>query len=222
MASAARLVDGTNTTVVANNSLIVGYNEVGKPMILNSAGLKIECEHSTLTGSVHNNGVTGGSVTLTITDATFAGTDATTDCKSSLGPVRYTVPGLTNAGGTTHWCLEQTPNTDNVLVTPDGCTTSSASHVFTYIFEITAGITCGFERSEALSGTFTTGDASAVTLTLNKAKFNTETGSGHSIFCPASGEFEQFQYQMYTDTDVTKGTWRHAASVADPVYIVNP
>ncbi len=222
MSSAARLVDGTNTTVITNDAQIVGYNGVGQPPVVNSAGLKVECEHVTVTATVHNTGVVGGSVTGTITHATFAGTEPQTDCKSSLGAARIKIPALTNEGGTTHYCLEQKANTDEFLVTPNGCTLSPTNHVFTFILEVTGGFKCYFTRSEALSGTFTTGDASPVTLSVNKAKFNTETGPSHSIFCPASIDLENFKFQMYTDTDVTNGTWRHAASVADPVFIVNP
>lgn len=225
MSSAARLTDtnaAKETTNVANNSLIVGYNETNEATILNASGLKVECQEVTITGKVHTNGVSpaDGVIRGTIEHAYFRGSESETRCSSTLGPATITIPGLTNAGGTTHWCIE-TLKEDKFQVMPNGCTLSHAGHVFTFIVQA-GGITCGFSRSETIKGDFKTAkEHEAATLTLTeKPKFTTDKVTSHSIFCPASGELERFNFELFTDTDPsTPGTYHHAGSIADPVFI---
>ncbi len=231
-ASSAHVLEDTNgaaTTTVANNALIVGYNEsTAEPTILTAAGLEVKCQEATVTGSVHTNGVSDEIVRGTITHAWFEGTEAETECTSGLGRVKVTIPQLTQkepngTSGKEHWCIETAKGTDNAKVSPAGCTESDVGKKFTFILDITGGITCGFQREKTINMDFKTNAAThkAVTVTLTEEpEFTTDTVASHSIFCPASGKLKQFNFELFTDKDTTTPhTWRHAASVANPVWI---
>jgi len=211
-------VGGVNTAIAAGTK-IVAYNEVGTtPTLIGNNGLKVECPESVLTGSIHNNGTTGGVVMGTIEDAWFQGNEAETHCKSSIGAATVTVQLTNQLAKTNHWCIE-TLKEDKFQVVPHNCT--GVGGEFTFVIHA-GGMSCGFVRSAAIGGTFTTGDVAnaPVTLTMtNNQEFTTEMVPGHSILCPASGKLSEFKFQMYTDTNGTSGSYRPANDLADPVNI---
>jgi hypothetical protein len=219
ISSAHGLLDtsGGATTTVEVGKRIVGYNETGTSTIFTGPGLTIECSETTLTGIVTANPHTlGGAVQGTIEHAYFRGSEAETKCKSSLGAATITVPALTQAGGTSHWCIKTTPETDKFVVEPHNC--GGAGGEFTFLIHA-GGITCGFTRAANLTGTFTTpGEHKAATWTLDENQELTKHVGG--FLCPASGKLSEFKFEMYTDTTVaTPGIWDDPINTADPIWI---
>jgi hypothetical protein len=220
ISSAHGLTDtsGGLTTKVAVGSKIAAYNESGSSVKFNASGLVIECQETTLLGTVNANPHTvGGAVLGTIEDAFFRGTEAETHCKSTLGRATITIPALTQAGGTSHWCIKSTPETDKFVVEPHNC--GGAGGEFTFLLHA-GGTTCGYTRTANLTGTFTTTAAThaAATLSLDKEQALTKHVGG--FLCPASGKLEEFNFEMFTDTaKTTPGTWRDAKNTADPIWI---
>jgi len=219
ISSAHGILDGATTTV-ERGQRIVGYNEPGSVVKFNASGLVIECEETTLTGTVHTNPHTSnGAVLATIEHAFFRGKQSETHCKSWLGNGTMTVPDLTQAGGTgdaSHWCIRTTPGTDTFEVEGRGCTTLGTA-TFTFLLHA-SGTTCGYTRTANLIGHFTTVSHEASTLSLDANQSFTKHVGG--ILCPASGNLVEFKFELFTDTDSSiPGTWRHSGSVVDPIWI---
>lgn len=153
MSSAAALRDTVNKELVLiqPGKKIVAYNEEGTATKLTgNNGLVVECQEAKMTGSVHANpGGAAGTILGTIEDAWFNGTEAETRCSSSLGAAKVTIPGLTNEGGTQHWCIKSLPE-DEFQVEPHSCTGTGGE----FTFVITAGgLTCRFKRAANILGT---------------------------------------------------------------------
>jgi hypothetical protein len=126
---------------------------------------------------------------------------------------------LTNEGGKEHWCFKNPIGTDNAIIEPHNCTGAGGAFHFTVV---TTGMTCVFLLGGNIEGTASTGDVENKPMTL---KFPTQVfgtaGEGeHSIFCPAKVEIENLLLEVYTDTAATGPTYRHAASVGDPVFLI--
>jgi len=212
---------GGNTTTVGVGERIVGYNDLESTVKFNAGGLVVECDETTLTGKVHANPhTTNGAVQGTIEHAYFRGSDGPeTKCASTLGTATITIPDLTQAGGTgdaSHWCIRTAPESDTFEVEGRGCTTTG-TRTFTFLLHA-GGTTCGYTRTNNLVGHFDTVNHEATTWSLDANQGLTKHVGG--ILCPASGTLVEFDFEMFTDTDPsTPGTWRHAGSVADPIWI---
>jgi hypothetical protein len=228
MSSAHGLQDTVNglTTNVALNSKIVAYNETGTETEFTGSGLTVKCSEVTMTGTVFANPHTAtGAVQGTIEHVFFRGTtedpgssEPNTQCSSSLGgAATITVPGLTQSGGTGHWCLKTVPGTDNFNVEPRNC--GGAGGEFTFIIH-TNGLECKYKRTANIGGTFTTTKEThtAATLTMtNGQEFTLEAGG---FLCPAIGKLNNFKFETFTDTSATTAPdYHNAASIADPVWI---
>jgi hypothetical protein len=210
-------VGGVLTPIKAETK-IVAYNEVNEPTILNASGLKVECKEATITGKVHANpGGATGSILGTVEDVWFRGTESENRCSSSLGAARVKIPGLTNEGGTQHWCIKSLAE-DEFQVEPHSCTAEGGE--FTFIIEA-GGLTCRFKRAANIKGKIVnTGDVNNVPVTLKMNDGQEFTKDEPSSFlCPATGKLEQFHFQMYTDTGPTGPNWRPAGDLEDPVFI---
>jgi len=220
MSSAAALRDTVNgeLKLIEPGKKIVAYNEEGTATKLTgNNGLAMECQEAKLTGSVHANpGGAAGVIFGTIEDAWFNGTESETRCSSTVGVAKVTIPGLTNEGGTQHWCIKTLPEHE-FQVEPHSCTSEGGE----FTFVITAGgLTCRFKRAANIKGTYTTGDVEGKPVTLkmnNEQEFVKDEPS--SFLCPATGKLSNFLFQMYTDTSATGPAWRPAIDTADPVFI---
>ena len=215
MSSAHGLTDtsGGLTTKLAVGSKIVAYNEAGTETEFTGSGLTVKCSQATMTGTVHANPHTvGGAVLGTIERVSFLGTGGG-DCTSNLGATKVTIPSLTQSGGTKHWCVKTTPETDNFAVEPHSCT--AAGEEFQFTLEI-GSLTCKYKKATNITGTFSTTAAThtAATLTMtNGQEFFLEEGG---FLCPATGKLNNFKFELFTDT--VEG-YRPAANTADPVWI---
>jgi len=221
ISSAHGLTDtsGGVTTKVAVGSKIAAYNENGSTVKFNAGGLVIECNETTLLGTVNANPHTvGGAVLGTIEDAYFRGSQPETKCKSTLGDSMVTIPALTQAGGTSHWCIKSTPETDKFVVEPHNC--GGAGGEFTFLLDAPGNVVCGYTRTANLTGTFTTTAATHTAATLALDANQTLTKHVGGFLCPASGSLVEFNFEMFTDTaGTTPGTWRDVKNTADPIWI---
>jgi hypothetical protein len=207
----------TYAKAVATGQKITAIGEETAEFV-GSNGVSWSCNDFWLTGSVHKNSET--EITFTIEGASFAnGTDTggTEDCSSSLGvAVKVTIPGLTNEGGTKHWCIR----TNNELLDEfdlkgKGCTDEGAEEL-TFKLNFTGLLDCAYKRSTPLTGSYTT-NSSPATLKLNhESVFILHEQMKTSIFapnCPDSEKLVKLSANLYTDT----GTF--AESTKDPLII---
>ncbi|MFL5834501.1 MAG: hypothetical protein ACJ76B_11065 [Solirubrobacterales bacterium] len=210
--------EGVTKTVEVGKKL-VAYNESGTAVkFVAGGGLTFECGEMTLTGAVSANPHTiGGAVQWTVEDAFIRGSEAETKCKSTMGATQITIPALTSGGGTSHWCIKSTPETDKFTFEPHNC--GGAGGEFTFLFHA-GGVTCGYTRAANLTGTFNTTNATHAAATLTLSSGQTLAKHIGSVLCPASTELAEFKLELFTDTSAaTPGTWRDATNVADPVWI---
>ena len=163
-------------------------------------GTTIECNENVLTASVHKND--GNEIQATIEGAWFGSnlTPEGTKCKSGLGNVTVTIPGLTNAGGTKHWCIRTVPGKDNWQLWGNNCTTEPTTGELTFILDI-GFLTCRYKKTGFVEGTFnTTNTHETLKLTLSgEPGFTLEAES--SFGCPAEGKLSNFVFDVYTDPD---------------------
>jgi hypothetical protein len=222
MSSAAFLMDtvGGQLMPIPKDKKLVAYNELGTSMKIKVGAFTVECSEVTMTGPVHANHDATGNVLWTIEDVWFRGGASETRCTDNNTPATVLATGLTNEGGKEHWCFKNPFGTDIARIEPRNCT-EGAGGAFK-IAIITTGITCTFALNGNLEGTASTGDVENKPLTLlfPTQEFGTAGGGEHSIFCPANIKIENLLLQVYTDTDVTGPTYRHAGSVADPVFLI--
>lgn len=176
------LTEGVNR--VAVGSTLVGTN-IGTPTLeTTSHGILTTCTKAILTGDVVAN--SGGTVQVTLTTATFAGTGAVfhngdSECTGSFGNFVMTVK--------TPMCIRSTPfmAEHEFVVEGDDCTFSGTGMTFT-IVSTTAG-SCSYETTGPVTGTYTTSSTGDAVLTVN----DTQAGSGYSkesggFLCPSSGQ----------------------------------
>ena len=222
MASAITLQDteGGLTTKVEVGKKVVALTDPGT-IAKFSAGINVECNENILTGSVHKND--GIESQITIEAAWFQSNLADapnekTECwaPSTGQTVTVTIPDLTNSGGKLHWCIRSIPNKDEWEVWGNNCTTDPTTGKFTFILDFTGGITCSYERTTPIKGTFTTvKEHQSMTLSHPGAEFKTDTSS--SIFCPASGTLSEFKFNVYTDTEGAIGNVHSKRAFVTPV-----
>jgi hypothetical protein len=100
IAAASPVVTETGAAVTAGANVLATGEERA---ILTTGPTSIECSKYSMTGQVAIN--TGTNIEGTIESASFANTSEE-DFSSNVGPVKVTIPGLTGAGGTQHWCIQ--------------------------------------------------------------------------------------------------------------------
>lgn len=206
--------------IIPAGAKVVAYSEEGKPAIFKgSNGWVIECDENIMTGSVHANHDVNGNVQITIEDVWLQGHEPETQCSSSVGPAKVTIPAVTNFGGKEHWCIKTMIGTDKFQLEPHNCT--GVGGAFTFIVHM-GGIKCAFERKANLEGTFTTGDVEnkPVTFKLNDLQqFVTDPTVEHSFLCPPEWTLNNALFQLYTDTGPTSNQYRNPLDTVDPVFM---
>jgi hypothetical protein len=211
---------GGQPIIIPAGAKVVAYSEEGQPArFQGSNGWFVECDENILTGSVHANHDVNGNVQITIEDVWFQGHEPETQCTSTMGPAKVTIPAVTNFGGGAHWCIKTLIGTDKFLLEPHNCTGVGGS--FTFVVHM-GGLKCAFERKENMEGTFTTGDVGnqPVTFKLNpNQKFVTDLAAEHSFLCPPEWTLNNVLFQLYTDTGPTSNQYRNPVDTVDPVFM---
>lgn len=202
--------EGVNTTVGAGAKL----KAIGTVAVFKAGeSLTVTCNENFLTGAVHRD--EAGTVEASITNAQFDSnlTESPTDCSSSLGATRVTIPAL-EGGGT--WCLKNGVG-DNGSVFGRACTAESVG-VITFILDVTGVTSCKYKREAAIAGTFSTPEnhSASVLTVAGGQKFVLDEPN---IFCPKEGEITEMSFGIYTDTAEGTNNWDDAASTADPVWL---
>lgn len=198
---------------------VVAYNELGTSVKLNGGAFTVECNETTLTGTVHANHDVNGNVLVTIEDVWFRGDEPIeTRCTDNGTPAKVLVPAITNEGGKQHWCIKNPFGTDEFRLEPWNCTEAGGQE-FTFVI-VATGMTCTYHRAASLNGTVTTGDVEnkPVTFKMNPGQELIREVTS-PVACPEVFKVENFLFQMYTDTALTGPTYRDPASVEDPIYL---
>jgi hypothetical protein len=209
-------------TKVAVGSKIVGYSE--ETSVLESPGLRVECNENKLTGTVTRD-EPGKGFQGNIEDAWFQSnlTTSDTDCNTNFFslPARITLNATNGTLGTlTDYCIETIQGTDKFKLEPHKCGGNKGA--FTFQVDVTGGPECGFTRTTNIEGTFTTGAHGVpATFTANGVGFTTSAHPGHSGLCPASGTLNNLKFKIYTDTCETSGDYSSLCTkdTEDPVWI---
>lgn len=172
-------------TLLATGSTITGTN-VGETLMTDINGnILTRCTTAIMSGTVSTN--SASTVAGSITSAKFGGTGSTAagaeepECTGSFGNVTVTTNPATNG---LPWCLtsNNTMTTDEVRIRGNGC--SSASRPIRFVLDSTTAGECVYERSGAIQGTYTTGTASAATVSISKQEFPRVSGG---FLCPSAG-----------------------------------
>jgi hypothetical protein len=196
--AAASPVLTENGAAVAAGSKVTGTGQGTAEF--DSGFIKVFCNDYWMTGSVHRN--TGTVIEGTIESALFENKNPTTggteDCGSSLGATKVTIPGLTNEGGTQHWCVISSAATgnDKAQVVPHSCTGTGGA--FTFVLTNTPnGTVCRYTRTAAINVTYAT-NVTPVTLTMEgEPEFTKEEPSG--FLCSATGKIKSLSFTLETD-----------------------
>jgi len=205
--------------VIPSGAPVVAYNEAGTSVKLNAGAFTIECNEVILTGKVHANHDVNGNVLVTIEDVWFRGDEPLeTRCTDNGTPAKVLIPAITNEGGKQHWCIKNPFGTDEFLLEPWNCTEAGGQE-FTFVI-VTTGMTCAYHRAASLKGTVTTGDIEnkPVTFKMNPGQELIREVTS-PVICPEVVKVENFLFEMYTDTAPTGAIYRHAGSVADPIFL---
>jgi hypothetical protein len=193
---------------LAIGSKITGTN-VGNPVLTGADKKTVltECTKSTLTGELTKN--ESGSVEGNLTFATFSGTGPALN-----GEPECTSPGAaalgnfgvdTEIGNGVPWCLRSTAAMaeDEFQVRGGKCGEEARSITFVLTSTV-IGLAnpCKYNRTEPISGTFTTdtGTTQDAVLTIKDARFLKESGP---VTCPAEGYFDA-SYTLETDEATVK------------------
>ncbi len=197
MAAASPALTDAGVLAPTGTKVVATGEETSK---FTSGFVSVECSKSALTGTLTSN--TGSNIQTTVESATFEN-EKEVDCSSNLGATRVTVPGLTNEGGTEHWCIVANSETgaDKGQVRPRACTASTGG-AFKFTLDITNApflgtVICKYTRSANLTGSFVT-NASPATLKLEgEPVFNLEAGSSGS--CSSEGKLVKLNTTLETD-----------------------
>jgi hypothetical protein len=225
--SAATLTEttaGGAVDTVAAGKTIIG-SSTGTSLL--KGGLQAECNENILTGTIHRNA--NGIVEATIEDgwfqSNFIAGDASTPCRSA-GQKAVVKTNLTSnpvtAGTGIHYCVKTIATTSTWEIVPRSCTVSTGGE---FTFSITVGaLTCGFTRTAAITGSFSTSSAHTAVAELKmvgEPLFSTDKVPNHSGLCPATGSLANFNFDLYTDTDTTPASGPNSwpGSITDPLYL---
>jgi len=177
---------GTGTKITATQ---VGSGKYTATSTSGSGSVLAECSSGSMTGELTKNN--GTEIEGNIESTAFSGTEAEGKC-TKLGGVKVTTAATANG---TPWCLRATAamNANEFQVRGGKC--SEAAHGITFLMDTGLGVNCGYERTAAIKGTFTTDTTGDAVLTL---KGEGETGiadtgftrEGTNVLCPASGTLD--------------------------------
>jgi hypothetical protein len=196
--SAAPVITHPTGTVLATGVNLQATN-VGEIKFI-SPSLTIACTAAKLTGLLKSNSTAGG-FTTEITSGTFTGTGTGGDCTSTgsffTGSVAWTFNTGTNG---TPWCIKNTLN-DNLEIRGGAC--SAATRPIRFALDLTGLVTCTYERTTGIAGSFKTHPEDAQWSFTAGQTFSLVSGFG----CPSTTELSM-SFTQETDT----GT-------AEPFYI---
>jgi len=165
----------------------------------NSGFINVACNDNWMTGSVVKN--SNGAIEGTIEKASFNNKNAsgvTEDCSSNLGATKVTIPGLTNEGGTQHWCIISNAETgkDKAQIVPHSC--GGSGGVFTFVLNNTPGGTiCRYSRSASINATYETNVSPATLKMEGEPEFTKDEPS--SFFCSPTGKIKSLNFTLETD-----------------------
>lgn len=151
----------------------------------------VECNSSELTGTLTAN--TGTEIRADIESISFTGAEAGGKCKSSFGGATAVD---TNIGNGVPWCFSTTGE-DKYSIRGDSCALATRS--ITFVWTTTTVGPCYYNRTSALTGTYTThstGDAILTAAPSGNTEFFKESPSG--LFCPSAVQLE-LQFTLETD-----------------------
>lgn len=171
-----------NGTAVATGTSITAETDPSSPEFIftgSNPAVNVVCTVVDMGGKVVKN--SGTSIEGTIESASFKGSGGGACSGGSLGSVTVTIPALTNAGGSSHWCIKTGTKADTFEILPNACGTAGG----TFTFTLHTGVgECNYTRTSALTGTYITNTVPA-TLTLGANQ--SFTRENNNIFCPSSG-----------------------------------
>jgi hypothetical protein len=200
VAAASPVLLETPSTPLAVGAKITATEDTTSPWMLitdNAGEVILPCVQNWFSAQVAKN--TGTAFELTIESAKFEGVTPNTSCLSRIsGNTTVTIPDLTNEGGTGHWCMMSTTG-DNWELKPEGCNGEKKPGKFTFKLDNNLGTTiCVFERTNPISGTFTTGAGSNSSATLAVTGEPVLNGSG--MLCPTTAKIKEMKFSLYTET----------------------
>jgi len=194
---------GTSLAPTHASTIPVAGTSIGKTEMLDSSGgVLVSCDTAVMTGNLETN--THTAVEGTITSAAFHDVGGPADpCQGSIGSVTVTPSAATNG---LPWCLRSTNTmkTDEFQVRGNNCT--GPPRAIRFVLHTAVG-QCTYERTGAISGTFTTHPSAAV-LSISNQEFKRIAGS---FLCPANG-FLKMSFALERET---------AGGSPHPIYIVN-
>ncbi len=205
MAAASPLLkEGAETVKTGSKITATGLNNSE----FTSGFINVSCNDYWMTGEVIKNQT--GLVQGTIEKASFnnwnATKTATEDCSSSIGATKVTIPGITNEGGTQHWCLEALGEevigtTGGGTVQPHSCGGTGGS--FTFVLDVTnffgSHVICRYTRSTNIPIDYVVG--SDVVSLKGEVEFNLEATSSSS--CSSTGKLKNMSFTLETDNPFT-------------------
>jgi len=183
-ASAAPVVTQPTGTVLATGTNVIGTN-LGITKFTSSI-LTTECSTAKLEGPLKSNSTAGG-FSGEITKATYSGTGTSGDC-TATGSFFSGSAAATPETGTNGlpWCLKSAAAGDNFEINGGAC--GGVARGIRFALDLTGLVTCTYEKTGGLTGTFTTDTAGGdATGKLNSGqKFTRISGFG----CPSEGELD--------------------------------
>jgi len=180
-----------------------------------------ECTTAILTGSLTKN--SAGHIEGNITTATFFGAGAEfngmNECVglAGLGNLTPTTNGTHPVGTRTHgedvaqgtpWCMTAGGELAANTFTVRGGTCNEAARNITFILDSTGAGECGYTRSTAITGTYTTDTSGEAIATISPNATSTFTREFGGVLCPTAGTLSM-TFTLETDTSVS----------SDPVWI---
>ena len=200
--------EGGNFPLIATNVAHASHTTI---TVMKTSIGNVECDTATITGDLYKN--SGGIVEGTITTAEFWATpDAASHpekqhCKGGFGGNTTVTPSHTSdAPGSLPWCMKA--EAENVFSVRGGACTEAARALKFSLHTTTLG-TCSYQKTAALTGTYTTHPSSDAIVTVNGGPAAKFEKTGGSAFCPGSGELFM-AFTLTTDNSGVSGT---------PVYI---
>jgi len=197
-ASAAPVITHPTGTVLATGVNLQATN-VGETKFI-SPSLTVACTTAKLTGPLKSNSTAGG-FQGEVTSATFNGTGTGGDCTSTGSFFTGSVGVTTNTGTNgTPYCIKNTLN-DNLEIRGGAC--ASATRPIRFALDLTGLVTCTYERTTGIAGTFKTHPEDAQGSVNSGQTFSLVSG----FACPSTGELSM-TFTLETDT-----------ATAEPLYI---
>jgi hypothetical protein len=178
--------------LVDPNPLAIGATieatNVGNTVMTDASGnTLLSCEVVTMKGTVTKND--GSNVEGNISVANFKNSTTST-CSGSIGATTVTTNPATNG---LPWCIRSTSTMTTHAFEVRGNECAKASRAIRFVLDLPFSITCTYQRSAAIPGTYTTG--STTTLSISKVEFPLlEGGFG----CPSAGYLDM-KFELETE-----------------------